>query len=42
MAVLLRIYSASETKFGVYFLPLMKNGPKRTKMHLNEIGFTKA
>ena len=27
-------------KFGVHFLPLAKNVPKRTKMHLNEIGLT--
>ena len=25
-------------KFGVHFLPLTKNVPKRTKLHLNEIG----
>ena len=25
-------------KFGVNFLPLTKNVPKRTKLHLNEIG----
>ena len=25
-------------KFGVHFLPLTKNFPKRTKLHLNEIG----
>ena len=28
-------------KFGVHFLPLTKNVPKRTKLHLNEIGLTK-
>ena len=27
-------------EFGVHFLPRMKNVPKRTKMHLNEIGLT--
>ena len=27
-------------KFGVHFLPLTKNVPKRTKLHLNEIGLT--
>ena len=25
-------------KFGVHFLPLTKNVPKRTKLHLNEVG----
>ena len=25
-------------KFGVHFLPLTKNVPKQTKLHLNEIG----
>ena len=25
-------------KFGVHFLPLKKNVPNRTKLHLNEIG----
>ena len=25
-------------KFGVHFLPPTKNAPKRTKLHLNEIG----
>ena len=34
-----RIYSASEI-FGVHFLPRMKNVPKLTKMHLNEVGST--
>ena len=27
-------------KFGVHFLPLTKNVPKRTKLHLNEIRLT--
>ena len=27
-------------EFGVHFLPCMKNVPKRTKMHLNEVGIT--
>ena len=27
-------------EFGVHFLPYMKNVPKRTKMHLNEVGLT--
>ena len=27
-------------EFGNYFLPCMKNVPKRTKMHLNEVGLT--
>ena len=27
-------------EFCVHFLPRMKNVPKRTKMHLNEIGLT--
>ena len=27
-------------KFGVHFLPVTKNVPKRTKLHLNEIGLT--
>ena len=27
-------------EFGVHFLPCMKKIPKRTKMHLNEIGLT--
>ena len=27
-------------KFGAHFLPCMKNDQKRTKMHLNEVGFT--
>ena len=27
-------------EFGVHFLPLMKNIPKQTKLHLNEIGLT--
>ena len=26
-------------KFGILFLPLTKTVPKRTKLHLNEIGF---
>ena len=26
--------------FGVHFLPCMKNVPKRTKMHLNEVSLT--
>ena len=29
-------------KFGVHFLPLTKNVPKRTKLHLNEIGLNNA
>ena len=28
-------------EFGVHFLPCMKNVPKRTKMHLNEVNLTK-
>ena len=28
-------------KFGIHFLPLTKNVPKRTKFQLNEIGLTK-
>ena len=27
-------------KFGVHFFPRVKNAPKRTKLHLNEIGLT--
>ena len=27
-------------EFGVHFLPCMKNVPKQTKMHLNEVGLT--
>ena len=27
-------------EFGVHFLPCMKNVPKRTKMHSNEVGLT--
>ena len=27
-------------EFGIHFLPRMKNVPKHTKMHLNEIGLT--
>ena len=27
-------------EFGVQFLPRMKNVPKRTEMHLNDIGLT--
>ena len=27
-------------EFGVHFLSCMKNVPKRTKMHLNEVGLT--
>ena len=27
-------------EFGVHFLPCMKNVPKRTIMHLNEVGLT--
>ena len=27
-------------EFGLHFLPCMKNVPKRTKMHSNEVGLT--
>ena len=27
-------------EFGIHFLPHMKNIPKQTKLHLNEIGLT--
>ena len=33
-----RIFSASG--ICIHFLPCMKNVPKRTKMHLNEVGLT--
>ena len=35
-----RIYAVVPVKICVYFLPRMKNVPKPTKMHLNEVGLT--